>query len=227
MSYDPRMIAFLAEIIYTPLELRADVVQSIHNSLYRQTEISYQNFQIAADGIHLSNVPERPGAVSAVSFAPDRMVLREELRATTVEDFATRVVNVASVSFRTLGIPLSLAQQFVIRSLVTPRQTQDSREFLLRRVIGAPDQAWGAFGRPMQRVGLSFTFPQVQEHDQVFNVRIETWNQDPRSLWIENVGSYTRPVPAERIPDLGASLLTTYKFVTGQVSRFLSHFDRP
>ena len=226
MSYDPRTIAYLAEIIYAPMELRADAVQSIHNALYRQAGLGYQNFQIAADGIHLSNLPERPGAVSAVSFAPDRMIVREELRATTVEDFAARLVNIAGLAFRTLEIPLSLAQQFVVRSLINPRQTQDSREFLLRRVITGPEEAWSSFGRPMQRVGLSFTFPQVPEHDQVFNLRIETWNQDPRSLWIENVGSYTRPLPAERIPDLGTSLFTTYKFLTGQVSRFLSHFDR-
>ncbi|MEM7202347.1 MAG: hypothetical protein AAF628_18900 [Planctomycetota bacterium] len=226
MSYDPRTIAFLAEVIYQPLNLKAEAVQTIHNQLYGQTEISYQNFQVAADGIHLTNVPERPGAVSAVSFTPDRMVVREELRATTVEDFATRLVNVTGLALRTLGVQATIAQQFVVRSLVSPRHAADSREFVLRKVFSAEDSVWSCFERPMQRVGLAFTFPQTEGHDHVFNVRIETWNQDPRSLWIENVGSFTKPIPVDRAPDLSNLLFATYGFATKQVTAFLEQFDK-
>jgi len=227
MSYDPRTIAYMAEIIYPPMQLAAEKVQDIHNALYRRSEISYQNFQVAPDGIHLTNVPEQPGSVSSVSFAPDRMVMREELRATTLEDFATRLVNVASQSFQTLGIGASLAQQFVVRSLVTPRTTTDTREFLAQRVLSAPESAWAAFGRPMQSVGLALTFPQTGTDNEMFRLRIETWNQDTRSLWIENVGSFTQPVPADRIPDLSNLLFSTYKFATGPVLEFISQFDKP
>lgn len=225
MSFDPRTIAYMAELIHQPMQLAADKVQTIHNTLFREAAVAYQNFQVAADGIHLSNVAQQPGSVSSATFTPDRIVLREELRATTLEDFARRVVEVARVSFQTLGIQVSLAQQFVVRSLVTPRSVQDSREFVARRVFGASEDKWNAFQRPMQTVGMSFMFPQTGNDSEVFRVRIETWNQDPRSLWIENVGSFTRPVPAERIPDLGQLLQSTYGFVTGPVSDFLKQFD--
>jgi hypothetical protein len=227
MTYDPRTIAYLAELIYSPMELQADKVQTIHNSLYRETSLRYQNFQVANDAIHLTNLAQQPGSVSSVSFGPDRMVLREELRATTLEDFASRVINVATASFKILGVQASMAQQFVVRSLVTPRSVQDSREFLARRVIAAPDHAWTALGRPMQTVGLSFLFPQTTTNNEMFRVRIETWNQDPRSLWIENVGSFTRPVPSDRVVDLGNLLHSTYNFVTGPIARFLATFDKP
>ena len=225
MSYDPRTIAYMAELIHQPMQLAADKVQTIHNALFGDPSTSYQNFQIAPDGIHLSNVAQQPGSVSSVSFGPDRIVLREELRATTLEDFATRVVHVAKVSFQTLGVQASLAQQFVVRSLVTPRSAQDSREFMARKVFGASEDKWSAFQRPMQTIGMSFMFPQTGTDNQVFRVRIETWNQDPRSLWIENVGSFTQPVLAERVPDLGNLLHSTYGFVTGPVSEFLAQFD--
>lgn len=105
MSYDPRTIAFAAEIVYPPLQLRADLVQNIHNTLYRQPQLGYQNFQVAPDGIHLSNLAQAPGQVSMASFRFDRLVLREEMRGTTVEDFATRAVNVATTALQTLNIP--------------------------------------------------------------------------------------------------------------------------
>ena len=65
MSYDPRSIAFTAELLYPPHQLRADLVQSIHNTLYRQPAIGYQNFQVAPDGIHLTNLPQAPGQISS------------------------------------------------------------------------------------------------------------------------------------------------------------------
>ena len=68
MSYDPRTIAFLAEVLYPPIQLSSDSVQSIYNTLYDQSEISYQSFQVAQDGIHLSNLAEAPGAVSMATF---------------------------------------------------------------------------------------------------------------------------------------------------------------
>ncbi len=96
MSYDPRSIAFCAEVIYPPQHVRADLVQNIHNSLYQQPQVGYQNFQVAADGIHLSNLPQAPGQVSVATFTGDRLIIREELRGASIEDFATRVVNLVS-----------------------------------------------------------------------------------------------------------------------------------
>lgn len=226
MSYDPRTIAFLAEVIYPPIQLRADVVQTIHNNLYRRAEVSYQNFTVAQDGIHLSNLPQSPGSVSQATFLPDRLVLREELRATTVEDFAMRLVNVASVAFQTLGITQSIAQQFVVRSLITPRHATDSRDFLARCLMSVPEDRWAVLGRPIQSLGLRFTFPQTGKNKEVYNLRVETWNQDPRSLWLENVGSFTTPTPTENVPELSTFLYATYRFVTGPVGEFLSRFDQ-
>ena len=226
MSYAPRTIAYLADVIYPPKELRADQVQSLHNALFARPELSYQNFQIAQDGIHLSNIPTQPGSVSLATFRPDRIVFREELRGITIEEFATRVVNVCSQAFQTLSIPMSLAQQFAVRSLINPTSVKDSRELMMERVVPGDAETWQTLGRPLQGVGLTMTFPQTATDNHVFNVRLETWHQDPRSLWVENIGSFTQPVPAERLPDLGQNLFTTYRFATGPVTEFIARFDR-
>lgn len=227
MAYDPRTIAFQAEILHPPLQLRADAVQGIHNSLFRQPNLGYQNFQVAHDGIHLVNLPQSPGQVSAVTFLPDRIVVREELRNNTIEDFATRVVNIASISFQALALATSLAQQFVVRSLITPRHQRNSREFLTQRLMGTDQDAWGTFGRPLHSVGLRLLFPQSNEHRENYQVRIETWHQDPRSVWIENTGSFAMPTPTENLPRLGENLYATYRFLTGPVGDFLARFDVP
>lgn len=227
MSYDPRTIAFAAEILHPPQQPRADLVQSVHNALYRQPAIGYQNFQVAPDGIHLSNLAQAPGQVSAATFAWDRLVLRDELRGTTVEDFATRVVNVTSTSFGTLGLTSTLAQQFVVRSLIQPRHFRDGREFLSRRLVAPGTDAWQTLGRPVQSLGVRFVLPPVQGARSTFHVRIESWPQDPRSIWIENTGSFAGPIATGDAPQLAELLYETYRYLTGPVAAFLSSLDTP
>ncbi|MBL9077325.1 MAG: hypothetical protein JNL08_07475 [Planctomycetes bacterium] len=227
MTYDPRTIAFTAEILHPPQAPRADLVQSVHNTLYRQPAIGYQNFQVAQDGIHLSNLPQAPGQVSAASFAWDRLVLREELRGATVEDFATRVVNVVSTSFPTLGLPLSLAQQFVVRSLIQPRQFRDGREFLSRRLIAPGAESWPRLDRPVQALGVRLVLPPKPGGRGTFHVRVESWPQDPRSLWLECTGSFTGPIAAGDAPQLAELLYETYRYLSGPVAEFLSALDTP
>jgi hypothetical protein len=226
-NYEPRTIAFGAEVLHTPLALRADAVQRIHNELFTQREVSYQNFQVAQDGIHLSNLPTAPGQVSATSFLPDRIVIREELRGTTIEDFATRVVNVVGTAYRGLSIPLSLGQQFWIRSLINPQYHSDSRSFVAERMLAGGSEALAAFQRPLHSLGLRMTFPSTGPESPVVNLRIEPWVQEPRSLWIEIIGQFSAPTQPDRLGQLGNALYSTYRFLSGPTLDYIQRFDLP
>ena len=227
MSYDPRTIAFGAEIVHPPIQLKTEGVQTIHSQLFKQSELAYQNFQVQNDGIHLSNPPQAPGSVSMATFTPDRIILREEFRPCTVEEFATRVVNVASLAQKTLGVPVSLAQQFWTRSLVNPKHFSDSRTFVAERMLGGDPSSIGTFDRPMHTAGIRLTFPQNEQQRNLINLRIEPWPQDPRSLWIEVVGQYTGQVTTENLPEVSNYLYSTYQFLTGPTFAYVESFDQP
>ncbi len=225
MTYDPRTIAFHAELLIPPVQLQAQVVQGIHNKLFTRPEISYQNFQVAQDGIHLTNLATSPGMISSATFLPDRIVLREEFRATTAEDFSTRIVNVAKIAFEDLAIQTTIAQQFVVRSLISPRHVATSQEFLLQRVPGSG--AGFEFERPLASVGYRMVFPATPTQSESMQLRIESWNQDPRSLWIENTAQWASQTPVADLPRVGAQLFSTYRFITGPVAEFIGRHDQP
>jgi hypothetical protein len=227
MSYDPRTIAFVAEILHAPQQLRADLAQSVHNALYRQPAVGYQNFQIAPDGIHLTNLPQAPGQVSSASFMWDRFVMRDELRGTTVDDFATRLVNFAATAFKTFGTTTSPAQQFTVRSLIAPRQFRDGRDFLSKRLIAPGTDVWQALERPLQSLGVRLVLPPPQGGRGAYHVRVETWPQDPRSIWIETTGSFAGPVATGEAPQFAELLFETYRYLTGPVGNFLAALDTP
>lgn len=227
MHYDPRTIAFVAELLFPPMQLRADLVQGVHNALFRQPTLSYQSFQIAHDGIHLTNLAQTPGQVSMATFLPDRLLVREELRGITVEDFATRVVNLATTACQSLGIAASVAQQFCVRSLVNPKHARDGREFLAQRLLAGEKSGWQVFGQSAQSIGLRLTFPPSGEHPGRHQVRIESWPHDPRSVWLENTTFFAGAVATADLPQLAEELYATYRFLTGPVGEFLASYDHP
>lgn len=226
-NYDPRTIAFGAEVLHAPVQLRADVVQRVHNELYSNRALAYQNFQVAQDGIHLTNPAQAPGQISSVTFLPDRTVLREELRGTSIEDFAARVVNIVGVAYRNLQIQVSLGQQFWVRSLINPQHSTDSRSFVSERMLAGGSEGLAEFGVPLHSIGLRMTFPSTGPEVPLVNLRIEPWVQEPRSLWLEVVGQFGAQVPADRLPQLGHALYTTYRFLTGPSLDYIAHFDQP
>lgn len=226
MSYEPRTIAFGAELLHQPIAIQAETVQSIHNSLFKHKEISYQNFQVSKDGISLSNPGQTPGTVSNATFLPDRIVIREEYRPCTVEEFATRVVNVGSASYQFLGVGTSLAQQFWVRTLVNPRNITDSRKFVSEGLLAGGTESLSPFGRDLHSMGLRFTFLAGEDQQGMFSLRIEPWTQDHRSLWVEVVGQFTQPVACEDLPEISNHLHSTYQFMTGPTLEFVAQFDR-
>jgi hypothetical protein len=226
-NYEPRTIAFGAEVLHPPIQLRTDAVQRVHNELFQRPELSYHNFGVAQDGVHLTNVATAPGQISSVSFLPDRLVFREELRGTTVEEFATRVVNVGGLAYRTIGIPQSLAQQFWVRSLVSPQHVADSRTFVAERLLAGGAEALQVFGRPLHAAGIRISFASTAPTDPAINLRIEPWVQEPRSLWIEVVGQFSAPLQPSQLPQLGTAMYTTYRFLAGPALDYVARFDQP
>jgi len=225
MAYDPRSISFSAEILYPPTPLRADLAQGVHNALFQKPAFGYQSFQIAPDAVHMTNMPHAPGQVSSLSFHSDRLIVREEFRGTTIEDFATRVVNVAGASMSTLAIPMSIAQQFCVRSLINPKH-RDGRDFLAHKLLARGD-ALAGFGRPLQGLGLRIAFPPSEQDRALHQVRVESWPQAPRSLWLEVTSTYPGAIPTAQLPQVADLLYATYAFLCGPVADYLAAHDQP
>ncbi|MFQ5507336.1 MAG: hypothetical protein ACE5F1_21430 [Planctomycetota bacterium] len=214
MSYDPRTIALLSEIIHPPIELNPTAIQTIHNQLFGHREFSYQNFAVAPDGISLSNATETPGSVSLINFMADRIQVREELTGAHIDDFCRRIEYLASISLAELSMPI-LATNF-----------HDSREFLSGGVCGLHADAFEPFERPMGLFGMKMIFPVIDGEADFHTLRIESFNQDPRSVFIENVSTFTSAVMPDHLEEIGASMRRTYDFLRHKGLSFLATYDR-
>ncbi|HHI80265.1 MAG TPA: hypothetical protein ENK02_09810 [Planctomycetes bacterium] len=224
--YDPRTIALLSEFIYPPQDIDAGTVQAIHNELYKDPDFSYQNFSVSHEGINLSNLREGPSEISAANFLPDRIQVREELTGTHVDDFTKRIERILSVSTQHLNIPIFVAHQHVVRSLVHPKNCRDAREFLATQVCDLSPEQFEPFGRPVGLFGIKMIFPAADGMTDYHNFRMESYNDDPRLVFVEDIATFTQPVQPDRIEDLSTSMKMTYRFVRDRALVFLSLFDQ-
>jgi len=224
MHYAPRTIAFLCELLHPPLTPDPAPIQRIHNELFQGGDPAYQSFHALAEGAVLSNPVARPGAVSAAEFLADRIRFREELTGATVEDFAHRVVSLAGRAAELRGIQIFTAQTVVVRTLVNPRNFADSKTFLREGLFGFESET-KAFERDPEVLGLRLVFPPSREEPWAFSLRVESFANDPRSIFLENHGTFGPLMVARGLDGTRANVERAYEFVTTRALSFLEQFD--
>ena len=223
--YAPRTIGYACELLHAPRKPDAQAVQRVHNRFFEAPEPCYSSFAVTPIGPVLTNPATRQGVVSQVAFLADRFQFREEMGGLTPEDFADRVRMVAEAVCDETGVEF-LGQQVTLRSLVNPQSFKDARAFLAQGMLGG-ETALTAFGKPPGLIGVRFAFPPDEESRAAHSVRIESYAQDSRSLFLETQSSYGRELLAEGAASTAENVMETYQFLIQRSLRFVASYDRP
>lgn len=227
MSYGLRSIAFVAELIHPPVQHDPRLLQRLHGNFFGSTECSYRDFRLVAGGAQFSNsVGGLPGApVSCVNLLADRVQVREEQTGISREEFEVRVERLASAVLEQLPVAVLLAQQFAVRSVINPRGGDDGREFVLRTLFGFDEALMAGFAAPPTLAGLRLAFPPAEGSGTIYNVRVESYAADNRSLFLETVGTFAQPVAADGVGNIVQRLQATYDFLQDRLLGFVEQFD--
>lgn len=224
MPYDPRTIAFLCELLHPPMAPDPGPIQRVHNRMFQGAAPGYQSFTVSPSGAVLSNPTGQPNAVSSVGFLADRFQFREELTGLTVEDFSQRVRGVTAQALQERAVQLFTGQVVTVRTLINPRRFQDSRLYLKEGIFGFGAEL-AALGREPQLYGLRFVFPPTQQEPWAFTLRVESFANDSRALFLENQGSFGPILGASGLDLIERNIAATYDFVVQRALSFLEHFD--
>jgi hypothetical protein len=87
------------------------------------------------------------------------------------------------------------------------------------------DDETEAFGREPALLGIRLVFPPSEGKPGTHALRIESFSNDPRSLFLEIVSSYGPIVVEHGLAEIEANIHATYRFVTEQTMRFIGGFD--
>jgi hypothetical protein len=228
-QYDPRTIAFISELIHFPVQHDVADLRRVYSRLGEINSGWYINFNAdpaQGSGQLVTMRPATPQAqVSAVTMMPDRIQVQEEMTDLTLEEFLERLDAVAATCVDELGVQQFNLQQCVVRSVVTPRTTQDARIFLGERLCGLGGEQLGDMGRPVGMLGLRFMFPATETDNSVYNVRIESYNFDVRSIFLEVAAVFPSTITRDRHELLAENFHAAYGFMQNNLCGFVARFD--
>jgi hypothetical protein len=225
MNYPMRSIAYLTEIIHPPISHQASNLQKLHSLAFADPECQYQNFQMLPAGAQMSNPAGRNRSISCCNFLNDRIQIREEMTGISREDYELRLQKLAELSLNHLKIPMFMVQQFVVRSLINTRNFPDSREFVAKALLNMESDNFHPLERNTDILGLRMALSKPDKKEGLFSLRIESFSQDSRSLFLENVGTFHAVVKVENLEDLTANFGNTYHYIEKKVIPFLAQFD--
>lgn len=224
MEYPTRTIALLCELFHPPQPPDPRPIQRLHNAMFESGAPAYSSFAVTPGGPVLSNPVAQPGAASQVAFRPDRFQFREELGGMTCEAFGARVREMAEALVASRSIQVFTGQQVTLRSLVNPRNFKDARAFLKEGMFGFGQQT-EVLGREPQLYGLRLLFPPEGDEPNAYALRIESYSNDPRSLFLENQGTFGPVIVGRGLAELEERVLQTYRFLLDRALPFVARFD--
>jgi len=225
MNYPLRSIAYIAELIHPPARHSSDALQKIHNVVFNDAESCYQNFQVVPGGAQLINPTPQDNIFSCCTILQDRIQIREEMTGIARDDFRSRVLRLAQIAVSNLNIPVFVVRQIVVRSLINPKYTVDSREFISRAVFKMDKDDFEPLQRPPDLMGLRLAYNPTSAAEGIYNIRLESYTQDPRSLFIENVASFRTPVVMNNLESLGDDFDSAYSYIEKYIVPFVARFD--
>lgn len=224
MLSEPRTITLLTELVHLPQVHSAEKLREVYNEVCRTC--GYENFLRVQGGARIERADADGGGTSQLTFLADRLQLSEDHTGLSVEQFGKKIVAVLTKAMPTLGIPFLLVQVCTVRAIATPNSFRSAGEYLARSVFRVQPDDLQALKRPTSVFGFRLVFPPTAQATHNFNVRVECYARDARSLYLENVGTFKQPIQAGNIGEVEKNLQVTSDFLTENVVRFLSIYDR-
>ena len=224
MLSEPRTISLIAELLHVPTVHAAEKLREVYNEVCRSC--GYENFIRLQGGARIERRDPDKEGFSQLNILNDRIQITEDHTGVSVEQFGKRIVAVVEAALPALQIPLLLAQQNTVRTVVLPNNYRSASEFLALSVFKINAGDLQPLGRPTNVFGFRLVFPPTQEHPQNYNVRVESYVRDAKALYIENVGTFKSPIQAQNLGVLEENLEATAGFLVENVIPFLSKYDR-
>jgi hypothetical protein len=198
-------------------------------SLYQElcTQCEFENFIRRPAGAIIERPASEEAGLSRLTFSTDRMHLIEEGGLLTLDSFCRRLDAILSRSMDHLGIPVFLMELCTVRMVATPGHFESASDFISTRLLNFGAVDLSQLGRTTKVFGLSLSVPPTADMRDSYSIRVEVFARDPKSLYLENAGTFRTPINRADIAQAGDAMRATCEFVSERLCPFLSRFDVP
>jgi hypothetical protein len=211
-----------------PPELSAALALGFQQKL-AEREIVFQQVQQGDTGLMLSRHTPEPLQVNLTRAAPNpvgQLGIGSERPQGELAEFAATAELVIDAYAETWSVPAQLlARNCVVRYLYHV-EGEHAFKYLWEKRLGQKEAAIGKLSRPILGGGLRFFMPARAEvhDDSTIDVRIESFFQDARQLFVETQALWMMPLAGEAL-DATNLLHTIAEYATGPVIDFVLSED--
>ncbi len=225
MLSEPRTIALITELIHIPMQHSASRLRNLYTRLC--TECDFENFIRTPGGARIERPASEEAGLARLVYLPDRVQFVEEGGLVTIDDYCRRLEVILERSMDMLGIFIFLMVQSTVRSLASPGAFKSASEFIGRRLTNIAKSDLSALGRTTNVFGLKLTVPPVPNEVDSYNLRVEVYARDPKSLYLENIGTFRLQINRGEVSKAADAVRRTASFLHDRLCPFLSLFDAP
>ncbi len=219
---EPRTIARNIDFLHIPVQHNPELLRDLYLEVSRSC--GYENFIRVGNGARLETIGEG-GGFSRLTFANDRISFQEEHNNISLENQFRRVEEVIKVTSSKLGIPIYICRNVTLRAVASA--PTNSSQFLTENLFQVGPEEMSPFGRNGHLVGFRMHFPPKEPKGGLHQIRIESYLRDPRSLFLENMGTFKLPLQPSETARIKSELSEVDDFVHERMSKFLDQFPRP
>lgn len=226
MLSEPRSIAFITECVSPQLRFTPQDLQAFYSASISNDDLAYGNFNLMPGGATLATVYGEAGVPncirqSVLAFRPDRIQISEEWPLLTLDDYLERVRRVFQLADETLKLPPFAAISTTARCLVSVQNVADSREYLNNSFFRMDEEAGETLGRGSNLLGLRMAFPGMKQGEAAFNLRVESFINEPASLFVEVQAMQPTPFEAKDTTPVTNAMQQSYDFLSENVMSYL------
>ena len=225
MLSEPRTIALIMELLHLPMQHSVSRLRNLYTQLC--TECDFENFIRRPGGAQIERPASEEAGLSRLTFSPDRIQFLEEGGLLTLESYCRRLEVILERTMDLLSIPVFLMEQCTVRAVVSPGAFRSASEFIGKRLMNIESGDLSVLGRPTSVFGFRLAIPPTPESRDSYNIRVEVYARDPKSLYLENVGTFRTPINRNDIKAASEAMRQASTFVTDRLCPFLSLFDVP
>ena len=225
MLSDPRSISYVLECVHNPVRHEAQSLKKFYAKTVEDERLGYANFNTGPMGAQMTTVhgpASFPNTTShsALALGADRFQIKEEWPTIGIDDFVFRARAAVELCWNELPIAQIVALQCVVRTLVSVQGVEDCRTLINESFFDMDDADYATFGKGPALFGLRLAFP-LADDGGVHGVRVESFNGDPRSLFLEDVGLWAQPLQQGDLQPVEVAIRGTYDYVSRAVVDWL------
>jgi hypothetical protein len=223
MDISTRLMSITMEFVFMPVQAGDKKLRGIFDSVSESHSIT--SFSTLPDGSTVMSTKEEKSNLSRYRILRDKVVITYEFCSNSINYYSALASDFLSVFAKTAGVSLILMHSIIIRKLVNLRQFEDGRDYLIKKALSLTDEDLKVFARPLHVIGTRMFFPAVDQGLSAYDIKVESWGEDTRSIFIECAGIYS--APADIGKDVSVISIDTDKtddFISNNILGFLKQF---